>query len=213
MRSFSVTHYFTLETMFETFPQLTTERLELIEIKKTHLIDFFNLFRDERVALYYQIIPFKEAKDAQVYLDLFEFRLKRETGIRWGIALKGFTEIIGTIGFNSFQRNHTGNLAYDLQFNFWNRGYATEAARAVLEYGFDHLQIRRVEADVVIGNTASDRVLVKLGFKFDGAVPTRMYWNGSYYDKKVFSLSREDFNRRGEERDSGNVFPEPLPEF
>jgi ribosomal-protein-alanine N-acetyltransferase len=199
--------------MSEKFPQLATERLDLIEITKIHLFDFFILFSDERVARYYQIIPFKEVKEAQVYLDLFEFRMKRQTGIRWGIALKGRTNIIGTIGFNSFQRNQTGNLAYDLQFDFWNRGFATEAARAVLNYGFDHLEIIRVEADVMIGNTGSDRVLEKLGFTYEGVVLKRMYWNGKYYDKKVFSLPKEDFNRSREERDSGNILREPLPEY
>lgn len=199
--------------MYEIFPQLATERLELIEIRKIHLIDFFILFSDERVAKYYNIVPFKEVKEAQVYLDLFEFRYKRKTGIRWGIALKGRNNIIGTIGFNGYEKNHIGNFAYDLQYDYWNRGYTTEAAREVLKFGFDHLEIQRVEADVMIGNTASDRVLEKLGFTYEGVVPNRMYWNGNYIEQKVFSLMNEDFYRSRGERDSGSILYESVPEY
>lgn len=179
--------------MFGKFPQLSTERLDLIEIKQVHLYDFFNLFRDERVAKYYNISPFKEVKEAQIYLDLFEFRIKRKTGIRWGIALKGRTNIIGTIGFNSFQRKHKGNFAYDLQFDYWNRGIVTEASKEVLKYGFEILEINRMEAEVMIGNIGSDKVLEKLGFVFEGVMRDWMYWDHNYYDIKMFSLLKREY--------------------
>ena len=193
------------EILFEVFPKLENERLDLIEIKQSHLHDFFNLFRDERVAKFYNIFPFKELKEAQVYLELFESRLKRKIGIRWGIALKGRNNIIGTIGFNSFQRNHRANFAYDLQFAYWNMGIVTEAAKEVICYGFKELEINRIEAEVMVGNLGSDKVLEKLGFKFEGILRDWLFWNGNHYDMKMFSLLKEEFKIYSQENINGGV--------
>lgn len=179
--------------MLSNFPELKTERLDLIQIRQSHLDDFFNLFKDERVAKFYNIIPFKEKKEAQLYLDLFEFRFKRKTGIRWGIALKGEESIIGTIGFNNFQKNHSGNLGFDLQFEYWNKGLISEALKEIIKYGFQQLEINRMEADVQLGNIGSEKVLEKLGFRKEGILRDWMYWNGNHYDMTMFSLLKRDF--------------------
>lgn len=191
--------------MFEVFPRLETKRLDLIEIKQNHLHDFFDLFQDERVAKYYNVSPFKDLREAQVYLDLFDSRIKRKIGVRWGIAPKGRSNIIGTIGFNSFHRNHKANLGYDLQFAYWNQGIVTEAAKEVINYGITHLGINRIEAEVMVGNSASDRVLEKLGFKLEGILRDWLFWQGNYYDMKMFSLLRKDFQLGAEENVSNTV--------
>lgn len=199
--------------MLEIFPQLATERLDLIEIKPFHQMDFFNVFKNEKVARFYNIPQLREPKEAKVYLDLFELRFKMKTGIRWGIALKGQNNIIGTIGFNSFQKNHKGNFAYDLHFDFWNKGIVTEAAKEILNYAFQHLALNRAEAEVMIGNTGSERVLQKLGFTFEGVVRDGMFMDGNYYDIKLFSLLRKDPIIAREDKGSDGLVGKFLPKI
>lgn len=67
------------------FPTLNTERLNLIEIQQSHLGDIYDLFKDEAVTRYYNLLPLKEEKDAQPLLDWFCSRFKEGLGIRWGI--------------------------------------------------------------------------------------------------------------------------------
>lgn len=179
--------------MLDKFPELKTGRLDLIEIRQSHLGDYFKLFKDERVAKYYNITPFKEEKEAQLYLDLFESRFKRKLGIRWGIALNGKENIIGTIGFNNFQKNHRANLGYDLQFEYWNKGIITEALKEIIKFGFQELEINRMEAEVQLGNIGSEKVLEKLGFRKEGVLRDWMYWNGNHYDMTMFSLLVKEF--------------------
>ena len=62
--------------MLENFPELKTERLNLIEIKQSGLNDYYKLFSDERVARFYNIIPFKEEIEAQKYLYWFSNQFK-----------------------------------------------------------------------------------------------------------------------------------------
>jgi ribosomal-protein-alanine N-acetyltransferase len=148
-----------------TFPTLHTERFDLIEITQKHLSDLFALFCDENVVRFYNLLPFKNESEGKRLIELFQTRFANQTGIRWGIALKNTTNIIGTIGYNSYITNHKATIGYDLQASYWNRGFATEALQKIIDYGFNELQINRIEAEVMQGNLASEKVLTKLHFK------------------------------------------------
>ena len=179
--------------MSDKFPTLHTARLDLVEIKQNHLPGLFKLFGDKKVTEFYNILTLTKEEEAQKYLDWFSSRFAENAGIRWGISLKGKSNIIGTVGFNNFTKHHRANLGYDLQTEKWNNGYITEALKAVISYGFKELEINRVEAEVMQGNTASERVLTKLGFTKEGILRHWMYWNGQHYDMTMYSLLRANF--------------------
>ena len=179
--------------MFDTFPSLQTKRLNLIEIKQTHLDNIFKLFSDSKVTSFYNVVTLTKKEEAQKFIDWFQNRYAEKAGIRWGISLKGQDNIIGTIGFNNFTKNHRANIGFDLQADFWNNGYLTEAIKRVTEFGFNKLDINRIEAEVMIGNIASEKVLAKNGFKNEGVLRQWMYWNNKYYDMTMFSLLQSDF--------------------
>ncbi|MDR1339560.1 MAG: GNAT family N-acetyltransferase, partial [Prevotellaceae bacterium] len=96
--------------MFGKFPELHTDRLDLGEITQSHRVDFYEIFRDERAAAYYNIVPFRKEEEAQKYIDWFRARYKDGAGIRWGIRLKGNSFLIGTAGFNNYQKDHRANI-------------------------------------------------------------------------------------------------------
>jgi ribosomal-protein-alanine N-acetyltransferase len=181
--------------MLESFPVLHTNRLDLIEIRQGHLRDLFKLFGDKRVTQYYNLVAFANEKDAQKLIDWFSIRFAEKAGIRWGIALKGNSNIIGTVGFNNFTKNHRANIGYDLQADYWRKGYATEALKAVISFGFNELQVNRIEAEVMQGNTASEKLLARLRFTKEGILRQWMYWNDQYYDMSMFSLLQSDFRQ------------------
>ncbi|OLY91602.1 ribosomal-protein-alanine N-acetyltransferase [Cnuella takakiae] len=178
--------------MLDRFPLLQTERLNLVEIKQAHLGDIFRLFSDEQVTRFYNVATLNKAEEAQKYVDWFCSRFKEKAGIRWGIAVKGEDRIIGTIGFNNFTKKHRANLGYDLQSEYWNRGYATEAIKAVTAFGFKELEVNRIEAEVMQGNTQSESVLLKSGFTKEGILRAWMYWDNKHYDMSMFSLLQSD---------------------
>lgn len=175
------------------FPIIETERLNLVEIRQEHLQDLFLLFGDDKVTRYYNIKTFRKPEDGQIYLDWFRNRFKEGLGIRWGLQPKGETYIIGTIGYNNFAQNHRANLGYDLQSAFWNKGYMSEAIKAVLDFGFNNLNVNRIEAEVMSGNQQSERLLCKLGFKDEGCLRDWMYWDNRHFDMIMYSLLREEW--------------------
>lgn len=180
--------------MFDTFPILHTDRLELVEIGQGHLGDIFKLFSDNKVTTFYNVATLTNEIEAQKFIDWFYSRFKEKLGIRWGISLKGHKSVIGTIGFNNFSKQHRANIGFDLQSEFWNKGYLTEVLKAVVEFGYKKLEINRIEAEVMLGNIASEKVLAKIGFKKEGVLREWMHWNDKYYDMTMFSLLKSDFN-------------------
>lgn len=182
--------------MFETFPTLHTKRLDLVEIKQENLGDIFKLFGDQKVTQFYNIVTLTQENEAQKLIDWFQNRFTEKAGIRWGIALKDQRNIIGTIGFNNVIKNHRANIGFDLQAEFWNRGFITEALKTVIEFGFNELEINRIEAEVMLGNLASEKVLSKIGFKKEGILRQWMYWNDTHYDMTMFSLLRKELDQK-----------------
>ena len=185
------------KNMFDTFPNLHTERLDLIEIKQDHLEDIFKLFGDSKVTQYYNVTTLTNVADGNKFIEWFQSRFAAKAGIRWGISLKGKRNIIGTIGFNNFSNRHRANIGFDLQSAYWNKGYLTEVLKVVVEFGFKELEINRIEAEVMQGNTASEKVLAKIGFKNEGILRQWMYWNEKHFDMSMYSLLQSEFQVYG----------------
>jgi ribosomal-protein-alanine N-acetyltransferase len=174
------------------FPTLTTEQLDLVEIQQSHLTDIYQLFSDRKVTEYYNLLPLKNEQEGQKLLNWFRGRFKDGLGIRWGISLKGQSNIIGTIGFNTFTQKHRANIGYDLQSAYWHKGYMTEALKSVIAFGFNELIINRIEAGVMQGNVISEKLLEKLNFQREGILRQWMLWNGQYYDMTMYALLKTD---------------------
>jgi RimJ/RimL family protein N-acetyltransferase len=87
---------------------------------------------------------------------------------KFPLFLKGTGEFIGTCGIEPFDLDgrHEVELGYRLCLNFWGKGYAKEAAAAMLKYGFDELKVLKIMAFVLPQNRASVRILERLGFRY-----------------------------------------------
>ncbi len=179
--------------MFEPFPILYTSRLTLVAIGQQHLGDILQLFGNDEVTKYYNIITLTRIDEAQKIVDHFKNKLSAGLGIRWGICLNGSEQVIGTIGFNNFTKNHRANIGYDLLSEYWGKGIMSEALEAIIDYGFNILEVNRIEAEVMNGNIASEKLLVKMGFTNEGVLRQWMYWNERYHDMTMFSLLKRDF--------------------
>ena len=91
-------------------------------------------------------------------------------------------------------------LGYCLGEASWGHGYATEAARAVLQWAFDTLDLNRVQAETDTRNAASARVLEKLGFVREGTLREDCVVNGDVSDSWVYGLLRRQWHWRGRAR-------------
>jgi ribosomal-protein-alanine N-acetyltransferase len=101
---------------------------------------------------------------------------------------------IGAVGcFWASQPNRTMELGYWLAEPFWGQGFTAEACRAVLRYAFAECGPQRMQARVIAGNTASVRVLEKIGFRPEGTMRASLFRRGIFEDVLYFSLLRAEY--------------------
>lgn len=170
------------------FPILRTPRTTLREITEADADTIFDCFSQEEVIKYYGQEKFTTFQEALVLIDIFAENYRNQKGLRWGIERLDTGELIGTVGLNQWNQKHKrAEIGYELHPEHWGHGYASEAASAVMAYGFDTLQLVRIGAVVFLENMASQHVLEKLGFQQEGVLKNYMYQNGKAYDTLVYS--------------------------
>jgi RimJ/RimL family protein N-acetyltransferase len=143
-------------------PILETERLALRAPRLADGKAIARLVNDRRIAENTARIPHPYGvADAEQFLAAVN---RQEGEATFAIMLKG--EIIGMCGIES--REAAAELGYWLGVPYWNRGYATEAVRAVIDHAFGDLEHDALQAGARVSNPASRRVLEKCGFQWTG---------------------------------------------
>lgn len=181
----------------EEFPELRSSRLILNQLTPNDAEVLYQLFSDPKVVEYYDLAAFTSTTQAAELIELFQSRFATGQGIRWAIRLATSGDFIGTCGFNTWNdKMQQATIGYDLLPEFWNKGYTSEAVEAILSAAFSgQLPCRtifRIQADTVVGNTASEALLTKLGFSYEGTRRSAGFWKDSFHDLKCFSLLKSD---------------------
>lgn len=118
---------------------------------------------------------------------------RARTGLptQWRIVPKDLEQVVGLAGFIKWEPEGAyAEIGFGIVQAMWGQGYMTEACRAVVEYGFSDLGLRRVEARCQITNPASARVLEKIGMKREGMVRGRVHSKAPEEDFWLYAIER-----------------------
>ncbi len=114
----------------------------------------------------------------------------------WAIVLKANNKMIGTIELYNYFSHFKAELGYSVNPAYWGNGYATEAAQEVISYGFDFLDLKRIEVGTFVDNYQSQRVCEKLGFIKEGIARSGyVRYDGKIFDKVVFGMTLEEYRQ------------------
>jgi RimJ/RimL family protein N-acetyltransferase len=144
---------------------LETPRLLLRQFLAEDAPFFFALNNDPEVIRYTGDTPFKDMEAAQTFLANYDQYEKYHSG-RLSVLLKETGELLGWCGLKYHPQNGETDLGYRFKKIYWNKGYATEASIACLQYGFSVLNLPFIAATAMKENTASIRIMEKLGMKY-----------------------------------------------
>ncbi|MBC9813457.1 GNAT family N-acetyltransferase [Crocinitomicaceae bacterium CZZ-1] len=150
---------------------IETERLYLREIDVQDVDDLFEMDADPQVHLYIENNPVQTKEQIVEVIQMLQ-RQYAENGIaRWAVVDKQTGECVGWSGLKLFRTPLNGHVDfYELGYRFktkhWGKGYATETSRAIIDYGFDRLNVTSLYAITHPENEKSIHVLNKLGFQF-----------------------------------------------
>lgn len=100
--------------------------------------------------------------------------------------------LIGAVGLMLEREAGIGELGYWIGVPYWGRGYATEAARAVVCYGFERLALKRIAARAFCRNPASSRVLRKIGMLHEGTQRRALLKNDELLDTELYAILNDD---------------------
>lgn len=116
-----------------------------------------------------------------------------ELGV-WAIVLKENQKMIGTIELYNYYKGFKAELGYSINPNYWGNGFATEAATEVLHFGFNYLDLKRIEAGTFLSNIQSQRVCEKLGFVKEGVARNGyIRYDGKLFDKLIYGMTFEEY--------------------
>jgi ribosomal-protein-alanine N-acetyltransferase len=150
---------------------IETERLYLRELLAEDALSMFTMDSDPEVHRYLGNKPLASLMQSQEQITFIQ-RQYRENGIgRWAVIDKQTGNFVGWSGLKLIteslnQQTNFYELGYRFLRQYWGRGYATEAARASLHYGFNTLGLTAVYSMADVQNQASNKVLLKLGFTY-----------------------------------------------
>ena len=113
------------------------------------------------------------------------------------ITLRSDGRQIGGIGLRVEQQHQHAELGYWLGVPYWGKGYATEAGREVVRYGFQDLKMHRIFASHFGHNPASGKILVKLGMRHEGCQREHLRKWDQFVDSVLYGMSQQEWKGRG----------------
>jgi RimJ/RimL family protein N-acetyltransferase len=177
-----------------TAPPLLTERLLLRSLTLEDAADVQRLAGDRDIALMVLRIPHPyEDGMAEEWIRACADAYKKDEAINFAITLRTDRNLIGTIGLELEQENERAELGYWIGKPYWNLGYATEAARAVVAYSFEVLKLNRIYAYHFTRNPASGRVLEKIGMHYEGCRRQHTKKWGNFEDSIGYGILKTDY--------------------
>lgn len=146
---------------YEYMPSLRTDRLDLRAPNERDIPAWFERATD-RESVYFAGDPIPDSiSEGHAWLEKVLEKAKARERLLWSIDIRGGSISIGSVGLSL----KNPGISFVIGRSFWGRGYATEAAREVLRFGFEALGLSEVRSEFVVDNSGSRRVHEKLGFK------------------------------------------------
>jgi ribosomal-protein-alanine N-acetyltransferase len=158
-----------LKLSFSPFPSLTTERLLLRQLIAEDADAVFSLRNNDTVNQYLSRPKATDRNEAVAFIEKITKSIANNESLYWVICLKEEQQLLGTICiWNIDKEKDTAEIGYELLPAFHGKGIMQEALTAVIDFGFNTLQLKTIAAYTVPGNIASSRLLEKNNFKLIG---------------------------------------------
>ncbi len=135
--------------------------------------------------------PYEEGM-AEVWISTHQESFDKGEAVTFAITLRTDARLVGAIGLRIIKAHRLAEMGYWVGRPYWNQGYCTEAAQAVLRYGFEVLDLNRVQARHMTHNPASGRVMQKLGMKYEGTLRQSLFRWGKFRDAAIYSILRDE---------------------
>jgi ribosomal-protein-alanine N-acetyltransferase len=176
-------------------PTLETARLILRPLREADFADYFEYAQDPAVASGGMWRPYASEDDARAdFMRLISFYPRGF--MWWALEDKAGGKMIGRCQLDRYDPDDArAEISCALHRGYWGRGYMREAAEQVARYGFEILKLNRLSATVFPDNTASVRILQKLGMIREGCFRQYRATRGAPEDVDLYAVLRTEWER------------------
>jgi len=170
-------------------PILETERLILRARTLDDAEACFSFSSDERVT---KFMSYSTITDISQTINHIKSTLTDKENYTWVFVLKSENKVIGmgSIGPNKEMTGYWG-MGYNLHYDYWNKGYCTEAMKAVIEFAYKELGVKKICSYHAVDNLASGRVMEKCGLIFHHYGEYKKHDGSQTFKAKFYTLEFE----------------------
>lgn len=176
---------------------IETERLILRDHKADDLASHHDLISNETAMYYLPEIRTKTLAESEENLKMTMKNIDspKRDHVHLRIEDKETGSHVGEIGYTvSYEdEKRIANAGYFLAQKFWNKGYATEALKGIIRFAFEEDQVAEVQTGCLAENAASEKVMLKCGFKHPSYLPSHTVHDGKPKDRVEYSLTKEEY--------------------
>ena len=184
-----------INKVFGSYPTLETKRANIRLFKETDVNDLFKYCSDPLVTKYMVFDTYTDIKEAHERIKYcIEQNEKLERPLLWAIEDKETHKLIGSIDFVKWYISHkNAEIGYVLNRKYWNKGIMTEVLSEVIKFGFEKMNLNRIEIYCDERNIGSARVLEKNDLKYEGTFRQRMYIKNEFVNLRCYSILKEEY--------------------
>ena len=176
-------------------PRLEAGSLALRMIRPEDADDLFAIFGNPDVMRYWSTPPLEDLAGARDLVGEIQQCFESRRLFQWGLVRGQYDRVIGTVTLAGLDvQNRRAEIGYALAQAEWGKGVMTGVLPVLVRFGFEKLDLHRIEADVDPRNPASYRLLERLGFKKEGYRRESYILNGEIQDALQYGLLKREFN-------------------
>lgn len=182
-----------IDDIYRDLPRLESERLILRKVTMADAEDLFYYASNKEVAKYVTWNAHRTLSETRQFIDFILNLYESSQVAPWGIELKETGKLIGTIDFVWWKPHHkAAEIGYAISHDYWGKGITTEAAKEIIKFGFEKMDLVRIQARCFVDNFGSERVMEKAGMTFEGINRKAIFVKGKHHDVKMYAIIRID---------------------
>ncbi len=177
------------QKVFDSFPNIETERLILREIKETDIPKLLELQSDTKVNEFLSHRKVETEEDILKFIAHRKMFFEKKWGITWVGAVKETDEFLGICSYNAIDiQNHRAEISGELHPKYWRTHIGQETFLSVIRFGFENINLHSITAKTSPSNIATVGILEKFGFQKEGHLIDRIFDGTKYEDQCLYSL-------------------------
>ncbi len=171
---------------------MKSKRFYLKEIQDTDLENIHKGLSNPEITQYYDV-HFDTLEETKMQMQWYNDLRNNDTGIWWGVYETSSNEFVGAGGFNDHDKKHRrAEIGFWLLKEHWGKGIMPEVMPLICSFGFDQMNLNRIEGFVISDNNKCKKAMEKINFHYEGTWRDYEFKNGNFISVDTFSLLKND---------------------